>query len=107
MCKISSISPDDLLDCSLQVGNPATDFLSGCNLQQSWCEPFKATVHRKRFKKIEEQGDKVRRMPRMNTLKWRSLCLNFDGKQVKQIEDNLDITDTVEKICYQCHITPT
>jgi hypothetical protein len=34
----------------------------------------------------------------MNTLKWRSLCFNFDGKQVKQIEDNLDITVTVDKI---------
>jgi hypothetical protein len=34
----------------------------------------------------------------MNTLKGKSLCLHFDGKQMKQIEDDLDITVTVERI---------
>jgi hypothetical protein len=34
----------------------------------------------------------------MNTLKRKRLCLHFDGKQMKQIEDDLDITVTVERI---------
>ena len=34
----------------------------------------------------------------MNTLKGKRLCLHFDGKQMKQIEDDLDITVTVERI---------
>ena len=33
----------------------------------------------------------------MNTLKGKRLCLHFDGKQMKQIEDDLDITVTVER----------
>jgi hypothetical protein len=32
----------------------------------------------------------------MNTLNGKMLCLDFDGKQMKQIED-LDITVTVER----------
>jgi hypothetical protein len=34
----------------------------------------------------------------MNTLKGKRLCLHFDGKQMKQIEDDLNITITVERI---------
>ena len=34
----------------------------------------------------------------MNTLKGKRLCLHFDGKHMKQIEDDLDITVTVERI---------
>jgi hypothetical protein len=34
----------------------------------------------------------------MNTLKGKRLCLLFDGKQMKQIDDDLDITVTVERI---------
>ena len=34
----------------------------------------------------------------MNTLKGKRLCLHFDGKQMKQNEDDLDITVTVERI---------
>jgi len=34
----------------------------------------------------------------MNTLKGKRLRLHFDGKQMKQIEDDLDITVTVERI---------
>jgi hypothetical protein len=48
-------------------------------------------------KKIEELGDKSRQ-DIMNTLKGKRLCLHFDGKQMKQIEDDLDITVTVERI---------
>jgi hypothetical protein len=57
----------------------------------------RATVHRKRFKKIEELGDKIRQ-DIMTTLKGKKLCLHFDGKQVKQIEEDLNITVTVERI---------
>jgi hypothetical protein len=48
-------------------------------------------------KKIEELGDESRQ-DIMNTLKGKRLCLHFDGKQMKQIEDDLDITVTVERI---------
>ncbi len=34
----------------------------------------------------------------MNTLKGKRLCLHLDGTQMKQIEDDLDITVTVERI---------
>ncbi len=34
----------------------------------------------------------------MNTLKGKRLCLHFDGKRVNQIEVDLDITVTVERI---------
>jgi hypothetical protein len=34
----------------------------------------------------------------MNTLKGKRLCLHFDGKQMKQTEDDHDITVTVERI---------
>ena len=39
----------------------------------------------------------------MNTLKGKRLCLHFDGKQMKQIEDDLDITVTVERIATVSH----
>ncbi len=39
----------------------------------------------------------------MNTMKGKRLCLQFDGKQVKQIEDYLYCH--YGKDCYQCHIT--
>ncbi len=45
----------------------------------------------------EELGDKIRQYI-INTLKGWRLCLHFDGKQVNQMEDDLDITVTVEKI---------
>ncbi len=49
------------------------------------------------IKKIEELGGKSRQ-DIMNTLKGKRLCIHFDGKQMKQIEDDLDITVTVERI---------
>jgi uncharacterized protein Yka (UPF0111/DUF47 family) len=55
------------------------------------------TVPRKRFKQIEELGDKIRE-DIMTTLKGKKVCLHFDGKQVKQIEEDLDITINVERI---------
>jgi hypothetical protein len=51
----------------------------------------------KPLKKIEELGDKSRQ-DIMNTLKGKRLCLHYDGKQMKQIEDDLDITVTLERI---------
>jgi hypothetical protein len=51
----------------------------------------------KPYKKIEELGDKSMQ-DIMNTLKGKRLCLHFDGKQMKQNEDDLDITVTVERI---------
>ncbi len=49
------------------------------------------------LKKIEELGNKSMQ-DIMNTLKGKRLCLHLDGKQMKQIEDDLDITVTVERI---------
>jgi hypothetical protein len=68
-----------------------------------WTDQFvikllsRATVHRKRFKMIEELGDKIRQ-DIMNTLKGKILCLHFDEMRVNQIGDDLDITVTVERI---------
>jgi hypothetical protein len=57
----------------------------------------RTTAHRKRFKMCEEVGNKIRQYI-INTLKGCKLCLHFDGKQVNQMEDDIDITVTVEKI---------
>ena len=57
----------------------------------------RTTVHRKKFKKIECLGDQIRQEI-SDTLKGKRLCLHFDGKQVKQIEEYLQITVTVERI---------
>ncbi len=59
-----------------------------------WTDQFlinslsRATVHRKRFKKIEGLSDKIR-WDIINTLKGERLCLHFDGKKMNQIQDNL------------------
>jgi hypothetical protein len=53
---------------------------------QPWTDQFvikslsRATVHRTRFKKIEELGDKIRQ-DAMNTLKGKRLCLHFYQQQ--------------------------
>ena len=57
----------------------------------------RSTVYRKRFRKIEMEGDKIR-SDIVETLKGKRLCLHFDGKQVKQIEEDLGITVNVERI---------
>ncbi len=62
----------------------------------------RATVHRKRFQMIEELGDKIRQ-DIINTLKRKRLCLHFDGKQLNQTEDDLDVTVTVERISTVSH----
>ena len=62
----------------------------------------RATVHRKRFQMIEELGDKIRQ-DIINTLKRKRLCLHFDGKQLNQTEDDLDVTITVERIARVSH----
>ena len=54
-------------------------------------------LQRKRFKKIENLGDQIRQ-DIMDVLKGKKLCIHFDGKQVKQIEEDLNITVTVERI---------
>jgi hypothetical protein len=62
----------------------------------------RATVHRKRFQMIEELGDKIRK-DIINTLKRKRLCFHFDGKQLNQTKDDLDITVTVERIATVSH----
>ena len=54
-------------------------------------------LHRKRFKKIENLGDQISQ-DIMDVLKGKKLCIHFDGKQEKQIEEDLNITVTVERI---------
>ena len=54
-------------------------------------------LYRKRFKKIENLGDQIRE-DSLDVLKGKKLCIHFDGKQVKQIEEDLNITVTVERI---------
>lgn len=56
----------------------------------------RSTVHRKRLKKIEELGELIRQ-DIMTTLRGKKLCLHFDGKQIQQIEENLNITVTAEQ----------
>jgi hypothetical protein len=91
------ISPDDLVDCTAAISaryrlgiRPQTSLVAAiCNKAGVDFEDIslsRATVHRKRFKKIEELGDKFRQDV-MNTLKGKKLCLHFDGKQVQQIEE--------------------
>jgi hypothetical protein len=47
---------------------------AGVNLKKT--SFFKTTVHRRRFKKIEELGDKIRQYV-MNTMKRKMVCLSF------------------------------
>ena len=71
-----SISPDDLVDCTAAVSaryrlgiHPHTSLVAAiCNKAGVNLEDIRATVHRKRFKKIEELGDKIRQ-DIMTTLK--------------------------------------
>ena len=78
-----SISPDDLVDCTAAVSaryrlgiRPHTSLVAaicnkaGVNLEDITLS--RATVHRKRFKKIEELGDKIRQ-DIMTTLKGKKL----------------------------------
>ena len=58
----------------------------------------RATVHTdKRFKKIENLGDRTRQ-DIMGVLKGKKLCIHFDDKQEKQIDKDLNITVAVERI---------
>ena len=103
-----SISADELVDCTAAVSaryrvgvRPQTSLIAsicnkaGVNLDE--IPVSRSTVHRKRFKKIEELGDEIRQ-DIMTTLKGKKLCLHFDGKQIQQIEENLNITVTCERI---------
>ena len=47
-------------------------------------------LHRKRLKKIENLGDQIRQ-DIMDVLKGKKLCIPLDGRQVKQIEEDLNI----------------
>ena len=58
---------------------------------------FKGHSSQKEVQIVEELGDKIRQ-DIINTLKRKRLCLHFDGKQLNQTEDDLDITVTVERI---------
>lgn len=102
------ISPDDLVDCTAEVSarynvgiRPQTSLLAAiCNkagLNLDDVAISRTTVHRKRYKKIESLGDKLRQDV-IETLQGKRLCLHFDGKLVKQIEEDLNITVTVERI---------
>jgi hypothetical protein len=91
--------------CSSRIPDPDADFYPsripdpGVKKAPDPGSGFATLVHRKR--KIEELGDKIRQDV-MNTMKGKRLCLHFDGKQVKQIED--DLYCHCGKDCYQCHI---
>ena len=86
---------------------PQTSFVAAiCNKAGVSLEDItlsRTTVHRKRFKKIEELGDKIRQ-DIMTTLKGKKLCLHFDGKQVKQIEEDLNRSHCGTH-CYPCNFT--
>ena len=49
------------------------------------------------LKKIENLSDQIRQ-DIMDVLNGKKLCIYFDGKQVRQIEKDLNITVTVERI---------
>ena len=93
-----TISPEELIDCTHAVATrynigvrPQTSLIaaicskSGVNLDG--VNGSRNTVHRKKFKKIECLGDQIRQEI-SDTLKGKRLCLHFDGKQVKQIEED-------------------
>ncbi|XP_065679805.1 uncharacterized protein LOC136094125 [Hydra vulgaris] len=103
-----SISAEDLVDCTAAVSarfrvgiRPQTSLVAatcnkaGVNLDD--INLSRSTVHRKRFKKIEILGDKLRQEI-IATLKGKKQCVHFDGKRIKQIEEDLKITVSVERI---------
>ena len=103
-----SISAEDLVDCTAAVSaqyrvgtRPQTSIVAAiCNKAGVNLEDIilsRSTVHRKRFQKIEAVGDKLRQEI-ITTLKGKKLCVHFDGKRVKQIEEDLKITVSVERI---------
>ncbi len=91
------------LGCSSRIPDPDADFypsrIPDPGVKKAPDPGSGTLVHRKR--KIEELGDKIRQDV-MNTMKGKRLCLHFDGKQVKQIED--DLYCHCGKDIYQCHI---
>ena len=103
-----NITAEELVECTSAVAarynvgiRPQTSFIaavcnkSGVNLDDVALS--RATVHRKRYKKVEELGDQIRQDV-MNTLKGKKLCLHFDGKQVKEVEEKMNIVVSVERI---------
>lgn len=102
------ISPEDLVDCTAEVSaryrvgiRPQTSLVAAiCNKAGVNVDDIplsRSTVHRKRFKKIEALGDNIRQ-DIMKTLQGKRLCVHFDGKQVKEIEEDLNITVSIERI---------
>jgi len=103
-----SISAEDLVDSTAAVSaryrvgiRPQSSLVAAiCNKAGVNLEDIilsRRTVHRKRFQKIEAVGDKLRHEI-ITTLKGKKLCVHFDGKRVKQIEEDLKITVSVERI---------
>lgn len=103
-----NISPEDLIESThevfarYRVGVRAqTQVLASiCNkagLNLDDLNISKSTVHRKRYKKVEELGSQIVEEIR-DTLRGKRLCLHFDGKQVKQIEEEHNMTVSVERI---------
>jgi hypothetical protein len=103
-----SISAEELIDCTVAVSaryrvgiRPQTSLVAAiCNKAGVNLEDIilsRSTVHRKRFQKIEAVGDKLRQEI-ITTLKGKKLCVHFDGKKVKQIDEDLKITVSVERI---------
>ena len=103
-----SLSPEELLETTSEVAarynvgiRPQTSLIAAiCNKSGVDLDAIslsKTTVYRKRYKQIEDLGDKIREKI-MDTLKGKHLYLHFDGKQVKQMEKDLKIIVSYERI---------
>lgn len=103
-----NITADELIECTSAIAarynigvRPQTAMIAAvCNKSGVDLEDLsvsRSTVHRKRYKKIEILGDMIRQEI-IETLKGKRLCVHFDGKQVKEIAEDLNITLNVERI---------
>ena len=103
-----NISPEDLVDCTHEVMSSyrigvrvqAELLASVCNRAGADLNTLsisRSTVHCKRFQKIETLGSHIMEETK-NTLRGKKPIVHFDGKQVKQMEEEHNITVNVERI---------
>ena len=103
-----NLSTEDLIDCTHEVFTQykvsvraQTHLIAsitnkaGVDLDKT--KLSRSTIHRRRYDKIQDLGGRIQQEVR-DTLKGKRLIVHFDGKQVKQIEENLNITVLTERI---------
>ena len=103
-----NLSTEDLIDCTHEVftrykvsvraqTHLIASITNKARVDLDKTKLSRSTIHRRRYNKIQDLGGRIQQEVR-DTLKGKRLIVHFDGKQVKQIEENLNITVLTERI---------